>query len=298
MFKSVKQRVASSMSSAAQKVLLSDITVHHIRKLLSDNDAINIMTLNNVFVQFFRLRPPYLLKHEVIDADVQFKDIKMIATGWIQIVSLVAILRDSGTVSDTAELLTNSPTILNLKLRESENFSVVNGVFLISNTHLISNIHLLFTTLSHNLLLQNIDILNCNGEICKNIVNIVYRSVSLKQLNLSGAGIDDETFSNIIDMLHHNQALQELDLSHNYIFDAGIIQIARALYTNTSLRILKLHCNSFFDISMDALTELINNNTSLQYLDLSYNYISYDSMVKFVDVLKTHGNVKESQIHR
>lgn len=83
--------------------------------------------------------------------------------------------------------------------------------------------------------------------------SILQTNTSIRQLNLSNTGLDDDGIREICEGIRGNQSITELDLSGNHFGEQGASYLSEALAANNSLRRLDLSRNALGFRSINSL---------------------------------------------
>lgn len=83
--------------------------------------------------------------------------------------------------------------------------------------------------------------------------SILQNNKSIKELNLSNTGLDDDGLRELCDAIRGNETLTELNLSSNHFGEAGAASLTEALTFNSSIKKLDLSANALGFRSIDAL---------------------------------------------
>nr|KAG5713999.1 hypothetical protein BaRGS_020327 [Batillaria attramentaria] len=96
-------------------------------------------------------------------------------------------------------------------------------------------------------------------------------NTSLKVLNCSWNGMEDEGAIAMGRALGHNGVLQELDISCNRVSPQGFLELIKGLARNDTLEVLKVGMNNISDAGAEMAVDLMKrmSNLNLRRLDLS-----------------------------
>ena len=110
------------------------------------------------------------------------------------------------------------------------------------------------------------------------------KNTSLKTLELSSNGLDDEDAQVLADAVCDNSSLQELFLARNKITDVGITALAERIPEMKGLKKLSLWGNSFGEEGAKELLAGLRCNTELEELDLFRQFQCSEQIIYFTYV--------------
>ena len=117
--------------------------------------------------------------------------------------------------------------------------------------------------LAHNDLVSKQDAIH--GTLAKQLKN----NTTLKQLSLSGCGLNSQSAESFAEALTTNKHLELLSVSYNALCDDGIQHLAHALRINQGLKVLYLWSCGMTDVGLECLAKSLQHNNVLTKLDIS-----------------------------
>ena len=110
------------------------------------------------------------------------------------------------------------------------------------------------------------------GTLAKQLKN----NTTLKQLWLSGCGLNSQSAESLAEALTTNKHLELLSVGYNALCDDGIQHLARALRVNQGLKHLDLYSCGMTDVGLECLAKSLQHNNVLTELDIG-NLSGYKS---------------------
>lgn len=118
------------------------------------------------------------------------------------------------------------------------------------------------------------DIMERNEHVSK--LNLSFNSMGDQRFRAAGNGNSNARILNSI--LRENKTIKELDLSSTGLDDDGIKEICDGIKANTSIELLSLANNHFGETGAQYLGQALSVNNSVKILDLSRNALNYNAM--------------------
>ena len=126
-----------------------------------------------------------------------------------------------------------------------------------------------------------------NSEKCSTSITtlLVKQLRLLTTLNVSGCNITDQGAAMMATILMETVLLAELDLSNTMLNSVKAITIISALKNNSSLKVFNISHNDIDNEAADSVAAVVSNNYKIEMFNLSHNRLSYNGVLKFVDLL-------------
>ncbi|STY29508.1 Gala protein type 1, 3 or 4 [Legionella wadsworthii] len=155
--------------------------------------------------------------------------------------------------------------------------------------------YLLAEAISQHPSLTHLD-LSYNGlnPIENPLPTLILDNSSIRSLNLSRNGIEDEGIRYISSSIKNNQSLNTLILNGNHITDKGVGHLSEALQQNNTLVHLDITENDI--TSVRILTEQLQNNITITSIDCDQEKISDGSWPALDELLKRNQQIKGSYL--
>ena len=154
---------------------------------------------------------------------------------------------------DTHSVVT---TLLNMDMEH--NAISHHGVYHLSTLLKIGCINVL--NLNYN------DLVSKQDAICRTLAKQLKNNTTLKQLWLSGCGLNSQSVESLAEALTTNKHLEGLDVSDNALCDDGIQYLAHALRVNQGLKDLDLWNCCMTDVGLECLAKSLQHNNVLTKL--------------------------------
>lgn len=120
------------------------------------------------------------------------------------------------------------------------------------------------------------------------LMDILKQDTTIDKVNLSASSMHDGRFraagngnSNarvLNSILRENTSIKDLDLSYTGLDDDGITEICEGLQENDAVVNLNLSSNHFGEVGADRLRQVIEKNETLRFIDVSRNALGFRSI--------------------